>query len=133
MKKILVAYDGTEGADRALTTAIDLAKAFHAEVGVISVVPVHPGRITVDPWDDRPVHEEHLRKARAVLVEAGIEPTLIEPAGAPALVIEAEAERGEYDTIVVGTRGLNALNRVLQGSVSEHVATHARETVIVAR
>lgn len=133
MKKILVAYDGTEGADRALTTAIDLAKAFHAEVGVVSVIPVHPGRITVDPWDDRPVHEEQLRKAREILVEAGIEPQLIEPAGPPAVVIEEVAESGGYDTIVVGTRGLNPLNRVLQGSVSEHVATHAKETVIVVR
>ena len=30
MKKILVAYDGTEPADHALATAIDLAKAFEA-------------------------------------------------------------------------------------------------------
>jgi len=38
MKKILVAYDATEPADHALTTAIDLAQAFGATVGVISVV-----------------------------------------------------------------------------------------------
>lgn len=133
MKKVLVAYDGTEGADRALKTTIDLAKAFHAEVGVVSVIPVHPGRITVDPWDDRPVHEEQLRQAHTILTEAGIEARLIEPAGPPAVVIEDEAEKGGYDTIVVGSRGLNALNRVLEGSVSEHVATHAKATVVIAR
>jgi nucleotide-binding universal stress UspA family protein len=133
MKKILVAYDGTEGAERALRTTIDLAKAFDAQVGVISVIPIHPARITVDPWDDRPVHEEQLRKARAILVNEGIEPVLIEPAGPPAIEIENAAERGGYDTIVVGSRGLNPLNRVLQGSVSEHIATHAKETVIVVR
>ena len=49
MKKILVAYDGSEPADRALTTAIDLAKAFDAAVGVVSVVPVHPGTLTDRP------------------------------------------------------------------------------------
>jgi nucleotide-binding universal stress UspA family protein len=133
MKKILVAYDGTEGADRALTTAIDLAKAFQAKVGVVSVIPVHPGRIGIDPWDDRPVHEEQLRRARTTLVQAGIEPTLIEPAGPPAVAIEEEAESRGYDTIVVGSRGLNSLSRAFQGSVSEHVATHAKETVIIAR
>ncbi len=41
-------------------------------------------------------------------------------------------ERG-YDTIVVGSRGLNALTKMLQGSVSDHVATHAHATVVVAR
>lgn len=133
MKKILVAYDGTEAADHALTTAIDFAKAFHAEVAVISVVPIHPGRMPVDPWDDRPVHAEQLRRARTILSEAGIEPKLIEPAGPPATVIEQEAEEGEYDTIVIGTRGLSAIGRILQGSVSEHVATHAKSTVVVVR
>lgn len=133
VKKILVAYDGTEGADHALGTAIDFAKAFHAEVAVVSVVPIHPGRMPVDPWDDRPVHAEQLRRARTILTEAGIEPKLIEPAGPPAEVIEEEAEKGEYDTIVVGTRGLNAIGRMFQGSVSEHVATHAKSTVVIVR
>jgi nucleotide-binding universal stress UspA family protein len=133
MKKILVAYDGTEGADLALTTAIEIAKAFEASVAVISVVPRHPGRAPVDPWDDRPVHAEQLRRAKAILVEAGIEPELLEPSGDPATVIEEVANAGGYDTIIVGSRGLGAIGRVLQGSVSEHGATHAKATVIVAR
>ena len=47
MKRILLAYDGTPAADTALTTTVALAKAFEAEVGVVSVVPVHPGRAPV--------------------------------------------------------------------------------------
>lgn len=133
MKKILVAYDGTEAADHALTTAIDLSKAFQAEVGVISVVPVHPGRAPIDPWDDPSVHAQQLQKARAILLGAGIEPALMKPAGDPAKLIEEEAEAGGYDAIVIGSRGQGFLGRVFQGSVSEHVATHARSTVIVTR
>ena len=131
MKKILVAFDGTEAADHALTTAISLAKAFEAEIGVISVVPMHPGRTPIDPWDDPSVHAEQLRRAREVLLEAGIEPALLKPAGDPAKLIEEEAELGGYDAIVIGSRGQGFIGRVLQGSVSEHVATHARSTVIV--
>jgi nucleotide-binding universal stress UspA family protein len=133
MKKILVAYDATEGAHRALQTAIELTKVFSAEVGVVSVVPLHPGRTPVDPWDDRPVHTEQLRQARKILVEAGIEPSLHEPIGDPATAIERLAEELGYDTIVIGTRGLGAIARVMQGSVSEHVATHAKATVVIAR
>jgi nucleotide-binding universal stress UspA family protein len=133
MKKILVAYDGTEPADRALTTAIDLAKAFDAEVGVVSVVPVHPGRSPIDPWDDPAVHTEQLKRANIILRAAGVEATLHKPGGDPASAIEQEARDGGYDTIVIGSRGQNAVERVLQGSVSEHVATHATATVVITR
>lgn len=133
MKKILVAYDGTEPADHALATAIDLAKAFDAVIGVVSVVPVHPGRSPIDPWDDSAVHADQLRQAQRILTEAGIEAELHQPSGNPARVIERKAEEGGYDTIVLGSRGLSGLERVLQGSVSEHVATHAKTTVVIAR
>jgi nucleotide-binding universal stress UspA family protein len=133
MKKILVAYDGGQPAHRALELAADLAKRFGAEIGVVSVIPVHPGRSPVDPWDDRPVHTAELVEARTILAEQGIDAVLYEPAGDPATTIEAIAERGGYDTVVLGSRNLGAVARVMQGSVSEHVATHASATVVVAR
>lgn len=133
MKRILVAYDGGEPAIRALHTAIDLAKKFDGLVDVVSVVPFHPGRMPVDPWDDRPVHTKELADARAILAEEGIEARFIEPYGDPAQTIERIAEDGGYDTVIVGSRGLGTLSRILRGSVSEHVATHSGTTVIVAR
>jgi len=133
MKKILVAYDGGDPAKRALHTAIELARKFDALIGVISVVPFHPGRVPVDPWDDRPVHTAELAEARETLLAEGIEADFIEPYGDPAQTIEQVAEDGGYDTIVVGSRGLGTVGRVLRGSVSEHVATHATSTVVVAR
>jgi nucleotide-binding universal stress UspA family protein len=133
MKKILLAYDGGEPAHKALDLTITFAKLLDAEVGVISVVPVHPGRVPVDPWDDRTVHAEELLEARNALREAGIEATLIEPSGDPAKIIERVAEEHDYDTIVIGSRGLGAIARALQGSVSEHVAANAHATVVVAR
>ena len=133
MKKILVAYDGEEPARRALELAGDLAQRFEAALGVVSVIPVHPGRMPVDPWDDRPVHAQQLAEARELLAARGIEPRLHEPAGDPAPTIEQIADEFDYDTIVVGSRKLGLVGRVLQGSVSEHVATHADKTVVVAR
>lgn len=133
MKKILLAYDGGEPAKRALDQTVELAKRFEATVGVISVVPVRPGRVPIDPWDDRTVHAEELLEARRLLREAGIEAELLEPGGDPAKTIERMADERGYDTIVIGTRGLGALARTLQGSVSEHVATNAHVTVVVAR
>jgi nucleotide-binding universal stress UspA family protein len=133
VNRILLAYDGGEPARHALDKTIELARLSGAEVAVISVVPVHPGRAPVDPWDDRTVHAEELLEARKLLREAGIEATLIEPGGDPAKTIERIADERGYDTIVIGSRGLGTVARALQGSVSEHVAAHAHATVVVAR
>ena len=133
MKKILVAYDGGEPARRALDLAADLADGFGAKVGIVSVIPYHPGRSPIDPWDDRPVHTAQLAEAEAHLAARGITATCHEPAGDPARAIEEITELHGYDTVVVGSRRLGAIGRVLQGSVSEHVATHAPATVVIAR
>ncbi len=133
MKKILLAYDGTEPAKRALDEAAELAKALPATVAVVSVIPARPGPAPLDPWDDREVHTQELQEAHGLLAERGIEAELLEPAGDPARVIEQIADEGGYDFIVVGSRGLGVVGRLLEGSVSEHVATHAHRTVVVAR
>ena len=133
MKKILLAYDGSEPAKRALGQTIEFARRFEAMVGVISVVPARSGRTAVDPWDDRTVHAEELLEARKLLREVGIEAELLEPGGDPAKTIESIAEERGYDTIVIGSRGLGAIARMLQGSVSAEVAANAHVTVVVAR
>ena len=133
MNKILVAYDGGDPARLALQRAADLAHLTGATISVVSVIPVHPGRYPIDPWDDGAAHAQELLEARTLLRERGIEAELIEPSGDPAHTIERIAEDGAFDTIVVGSRGLGAVGRVLQGSVSEHLATHAKSTVIIVR
>jgi len=131
MKNILVAFDGGQPARRALETGIELAKRFDASLAVVSVIPVHPGRAPIDPWDDKSVHDEQLAEAREILSSHGVGAQLFEPAGDPAKAIERVAETGHYDTIVVGSRGQGAAARFLRGSVSERLATHATATVVV--
>jgi nucleotide-binding universal stress UspA family protein len=133
MKNILVAYDGGEPAHRALETGIELAKRFDASLAVVSVVPVHPGRSPLDPWDDGRTHDQQLAEAAEILAGHGVVAEMIEPSGEPATAIERVATMGRFDTIVVGTRGLGAVSRFLRGSVSAHVATHADATVVIAR
>jgi nucleotide-binding universal stress UspA family protein len=133
MKRILVAYDGSEPARRALDVAIDLAKRYDALVSVVSVIPIVPGRTPNDPWEETLVHAGALREARAILAEHGIEAELLEPSGDPARTIEKIVEIGRFDTVVVGSRGIGPVSGVLQGSVSEHVAVHAEATVVIAR
>ncbi|MEX1278445.1 MAG: universal stress protein, partial [Chloroflexota bacterium] len=131
MNKILLAYDGTAQAEAALGVAAELATKLGAEIGVVSVVPMHPGRIGGDPWDDASVHEQELLQASERLAAIKPRAQLHRATGDPATEIERTAAEHGYDLIVVGSRGLSTIGRLLQGSISEHVATHAKANVMV--
>lgn len=133
MQRILLAFDGTDAARKALDTAATFATTFGATITVVSVVPVHPGRAPMDPWDDQDVHAKELLEAAGVLRERGVSFDLLEPRGDVPRTIERIADEGDYDLIVVGSRNLGSVERLLQGSVSEHIASHASTTVLVAR
>ena len=131
MERILLAYDGGEPARRALETAAELALAFRASLSVVSVVPVGPDGKPTEPWDGGEAHARELHDAQRALAEHGLQVDLLEPLGDPARTIERIAVEGGFDTIVIGSRGLSALDRVLRGSISEHVVTHSSATVVV--
>jgi nucleotide-binding universal stress UspA family protein len=134
MSRILLAYNGGDHSRRALATAAGLARATHAAVAVISVVPLLPdrGRASIAPWDGPEVHRERLEEAREYLERSGIEPELIEAVGEPAPTIEAVAEQRGFDTVVIGGGRAGALMRFLAGSITAHVAEHTRATVVIA-
>ena len=133
MKRILVAYDGDGPAHRALEQGAELAEAFGAELGVVSVTPWRGGSVPIDVSDDAEVHAKILKSASGWLSQRGLSATLLSPVGDPGKTIEAVAEAGDFDTIIVGTRGLGSVGRFMNGSVSEHLATDAKATVVIAR
>jgi nucleotide-binding universal stress UspA family protein len=136
--KILVAYDGSTEADRALDWGASLARgAAGSSVTVISVAITldasPPIADAIDPHESVAVHRADLDRAIAALSAKGIaaEPQL--KAGKPAEEIIDAAEAGGYDVIVVGSRGKSAAARFLMGSVSERVVRHASRPVLVVR
>jgi nucleotide-binding universal stress UspA family protein len=132
VKKILVAYDGGEPGERALTVAAELAHAFGARVDVVSVVP--EGFERTPGMADEPaiVHARELVEARGLLRDRGLEAGLIEPSGDPAATIERLAGEGGYDTVVVGWSRAVAAGQRWTDSVCAHVASNAPATVVVA-
>jgi nucleotide-binding universal stress UspA family protein len=133
MKKILVAFDGDEPAHLALERGAELAQAFGAELGVVSVTPWRRGRLAMDVWADTEDQGRALQAAGDWLRQRGISATLLSPGGDPADMIERVAEAHDFDTIVVGTRDLGPVGRLMDRSVSEHVATNAKATVVIVR
>ena len=134
--KVLVAYDGSEPAGHALTRAAQIAQRGDAEVTVISVVPLQAsGPRSAGPviGGDVEEHGRELDEAVAKLKEAGVAAETIEAVGHPAESIVDEAERGKFDLIIVGHRGLHGVQRFLMGSTATRVVTHAHCDVLVVR
>jgi nucleotide-binding universal stress UspA family protein len=115
---MLVAYDGTPSARRALERAVALHRG-GSGIGVIHVD---------DHGDDR---SGHLAEARRVLAGSGIESTSIAATGSPAHAICVAADRDGYDTIVVGRRNLRDTGQLLLGSVASRVVAGAMCDVVV--
>ena len=132
MSKILVAYDGSDSAKRALAEAAKIADG--STVSVVSVAEPLPrfGRAPAMLVPEEVEEREHeLDEAGAILAKAGIKATMVERKGDPAARIVDEAEREGADLIVMGTRGLSSSKRFVLGSVGDEVLRRARCKVLV--
>ena len=135
MKTILVAYDDTAPSRRALDRAAVLAEAFNSRVLVTSVAPLthsNPKSATsVQHSSSVAVKEDDLGRARDVLQERGIDAETITATGDPASSIANLADREHVDLVVIGTRGLGPVQRLLGQSVSQAVSRRVRCDVLI--
>jgi nucleotide-binding universal stress UspA family protein len=136
MNTIVVGYDDTEESKRALERSMELAKAFQAKLLVTSVAPVVTGGSgrsmgATDPTDSPAQHQADLESAAATIKAAGLSAELVPAIGHPAETIVAAAAENNADLIVVGSRELDFLHRMLGQSISQAVAAHARCDVLI--
>jgi nucleotide-binding universal stress UspA family protein len=138
MKRIVIAYDGSDGGREALEQGLQLARRARA---VATVVYVRHAQLPIvgDPFYERALSKE-LQRGRDVLDEARLY------AAAFAIVPETELLEGDAaeqildlarlrgaDLIVVGSRGRGAIAEALLGSVSHAIVHRADRPVLVAR
>lgn len=135
MKRIVLGYDETEPAKRALERAAELTKAFGSELFVISVAPVlaNIGRSAGpgDPADPPSAHAEEIRHARAYLEAEGVQADYVEGLGHPAETIAELAKERDADLIVMGTREAGLIARLFGQSVSDQVAHKVHCDVLI--
>lgn len=144
-KKILLPSDGSDYALRAAAAAAELAKVLGASVTVLHVftMPTTPMTVPGAPGVDvesgalnayiEQVQDAVAKRTGRVLDEAGVPYTTLLEAGHPAEVIVRIAEDDGYDLIVIGSRGLSAIQSFLLGSVSDKVSHHAHCPVLIVK
>ena|SRR5436305_1851968 len=124
---ILVAIDGSPTAQRALEHAIDLADALHARLTILTVAPEVPGFARGAPVDvaalERAAEQEADERVRAAvdLVPDTVSVTHIVRRGSAAKEILAASQEGNYDLLVMGSRGRSRLATNMLGSVARDV------------
>lgn len=146
-KRILVAVDGSDDATKAAKTAVNLSKKFGTELIVCHVIPT-------PIYSSPEVGAAHMVNALSGYFEAartdakkivdqvarladsnGIKVMCVTQENAFSVVeaLVSLAEKRNVDLIVMGTRGQSGFKKLLMGSVSSGVVTHAHCSVLVVR
>ncbi len=133
IKTIVLGYDGSEGADKALGLASALARRHEARIVIVTAYDLKSPDTDGYRWAELEDGADAIaQKAVAKLANTGVEAE-VEVSGGPAGdVLLRTAVSREADLIVVGRRGRGLLADLLLGSASEYVVRRAKAPVLVA-
>lgn len=140
MKRIVVATDGSDGGNRAVDAAAELAKTTGSELVIVTIGGNVTGaelrRLASTDGDltktlkakaDRVLRQAARRARRQGITD----PVLRCGWGDPAETILDVVRREKASVVVVGRRGRSQLTQLLLGSVSQKIANLAPCTVVV--
>lgn len=145
MKRVLVAVDGSENSLRALEFALDLQKMCRAlQLTTLYVGPSIYGIFPdfgLSSWLrqkdlDQEIEEKAQKISEKIDEIAGRYGLSVEKAiarGDAGAAICKFAEEGEYDLVVVGTRGYGEVKSIVIGSVSHKVLHLCQCPVVVVK
>jgi nucleotide-binding universal stress UspA family protein len=136
--KLLIANDGSEGAQKALALAIDLAKRFRAKLHMIMVkeplrFPTKLDEITNAEEEASYLFEQVIADAVALGTKRRV---VVEPhvvAGHPVPAIVEFIDRNGFDLLVIGYMGHSAIYKGIIGSTTDRLVELAPCHVMVAK
>lgn len=135
-KNIILATDGSRYSEAAASRAIELAKLYHGELKIVSVVDM-PSEFYAESVK---VAEELINKAKGIVedVKKLAEDSDVKSSGFvwegnPSESITGLATKEKTDIIIMGSHGRTGLLRLLMGSVAERVIGHVSCPVLVVK
>jgi len=140
IRNILVPYDFSDNSAHAMRIAATWAEAFGAGITLFHAVEpvVYPEFYAVDLLPDEMIGRLKTRSKEALDLAAG---KLVERAqvgthvtvGRAGDAIVAETQAGRHDLVIMGTRGLSAIEHLLLGSVAENVLRRCSLPLLTVR
>ena len=134
ISKILLAVDGSETSSKAAENAIDLAERYRADLIALYIVP--PNIKSSEIFDlakengqkivDEVKHEASAKKLN-------VQTEVLLDIGSVTKGIVEYAEKNNANLIVLGTRGISGIKRMLLGSTASGVVTYSHCPVIVVK
>lgn len=138
---ILIAVDGSDSAKKAFEKSVLIAERNNSELVIAHVIDSSSynmgvesatfNAIEVDATEMKNLLEEYSNKAK----EAGIKSVKTElTKGSPKHLLSVDLpNKFQIDLIVVGSTGLNMIERWMIGSVSEYIIREAQCDVLIIR
>jgi nucleotide-binding universal stress UspA family protein len=127
IRKILIGYDGSDGSEKAVSFAIDLAQKYGAAIIVCHAFGNMP--MTSKPGEVRRLINPVVER----LSKLGITTLVAMPDSLPAQGVLTAAEEHHADLIVLGSRGRGTFANLPLGSTAERVLRYAKVSVLIAR
>ncbi len=145
-QRILIATDGSTLSKKAVKSAIELASLCGAELVAIKVVPRYPesyfeGGIALPAEDVRRVEDQWATEGQAI-VDAVKKSASAKNVSTKALTVKSDvvsdallaaAKKHKCDLIVMASHGRKGIKRLLLGSETQQVLTHASVPVLVLK
>jgi nucleotide-binding universal stress UspA family protein len=149
VQTIIVGYDSSEAAERALERAAEIATAFGSRLIVVAVAdpgpsladpsmmpvggvaPLPPPVEPVDPSAGEAHARRQLERARTLLAPHRVDVDYVSAVGDPAESLLRAADERTADLIVIGSREHGFLERLLGGGVDEQLARSAHRDVLL--
>lgn len=135
-KKVLVGIDGSEESLHAFEETVKLAKKKNIQVFVVSVAPSYQGDLSlvglgVSLQEFGKTYREALQKAQEIAQKNDLLVHPLYEEGEPYDKIIDIAGELSVDLIVMGKKGMTALQEILMGSVTERVIGYSDVDVLV--
>lgn len=139
-QNILVALDGSEAANLAFEKALQIARVQQASLTLAHVIDTRAFQ-NIATFDETladqasSMAKEMLEEALQEAKNAGIGDVsyVLEYGNPKAIIAKDLPDQQNTDLIILGATGLNAIERLLIGSVSSYVIRHATCDVLVVR
>ena len=134
IRKILVAVDGSETSSKAAENASELAEKYGADLIALYIVP--PNIKSSEIFDLAKQYGQKIVdevKHEASAKKLNVQTEVLWDVGSVTKAIVEYAENNNVNLIVLGTRGISGIKRMLLGSTASGVVTYSHCPVMVVK